>query len=51
MHKQVVQNVEDFLEPNKDLNRFFDRLKDANKKMFLVTNSPFHFVYNYYPIS
>lgn len=44
MHKQVVQNVSEFLEPNKDLTKFFDRLQAANKKMFLVTNSPFHFV-------
>ncbi|XP_068966778.1 5'-nucleotidase domain-containing protein 3 isoform X2 [Bombus flavifrons] len=44
MHGLVVQNVSEYLEQNKDLKRFFDRLKKANKKMFLVTNSPFHFV-------
>jgi len=45
MHKLVVENVSEYLELNKDLTRFFDRLRNANKKMFLVTNSPFHFVY------
>ncbi|KAG8035170.1 hypothetical protein G9C98_001660 [Cotesia typhae] len=44
MHQLVANNVSDYLEPNKDLTKFFDRLKAANKKMFLVTNSPFHFV-------
>ncbi|KAH0952330.1 hypothetical protein HN011_006241 [Eciton burchellii] len=44
MHKLVVENVSEYLELNKDLTRFFDRLRNANKKMFLVTNSPFHFV-------
>ncbi|CAL7943768.1 unnamed protein product [Xylocopa violacea] len=44
MHNMVVENVSEYLEQNKDLKRFFDRLKKANKKMFLVTNSPFHFV-------
>lgn len=44
MHGLVVKNVSEYLEQNRDLKRFFDRLKRANKKMFLVTNSPFHFV-------
>ncbi|XP_011504447.1 PREDICTED: 5'-nucleotidase domain-containing protein 3 [Ceratosolen solmsi marchali] len=44
MHKRVVQNVSEYLEQNKDLARFFNRLKDANKNMFLVTNSPYPFV-------
>lgn len=44
MHRMVVQNVSEYLEQNRDLKRFFDRLKEANKNMFLVTNSPFHFV-------
>ncbi|XP_012256131.1 5'-nucleotidase domain-containing protein 3 isoform X2 [Athalia rosae] len=44
MHQTVVQNVGYYLEENKDLRRFFDRLKSVDKKMFLVTNSPFHFV-------
>lgn len=45
MHQLVVENVSEYLEQNKDLRRFFERLQKANKKMFLVTNSPFHFVY------
>ncbi|KAL0126125.1 hypothetical protein PUN28_004919 [Cardiocondyla obscurior] len=44
MHQLVVENVSEYLEPNKDLRRFFDRLQKAGKKTFLVTNSPFHFV-------
>ncbi|XP_046476124.1 5'-nucleotidase domain-containing protein 3 isoform X1 [Neodiprion pinetum] len=44
MHQTVVKNVGDFLEKNKDMRKFFDRLKSIKKKMFLVTNSPFPFV-------
>ncbi|KAK0171450.1 hypothetical protein PV327_011287, partial [Microctonus hyperodae] len=44
MHQMVTNNVAEYLEPNKALSKFFDRLVSANKKMFLVTNSPFHFV-------
>ncbi|KYM90979.1 5'-nucleotidase domain-containing protein 3 [Atta colombica] len=46
MHRLVVENVSEYLEQNKDLRRFFDRLRNAGKKTFLVTNSPFHFVNN-----
>ncbi|XP_015601023.1 5'-nucleotidase domain-containing protein 3 isoform X3 [Cephus cinctus] len=44
MHQMVVNNVSEYLEQTKDLVKFFDRLKAADKRMFLVTNSPFHFV-------
>lgn len=44
MHRLVEENVSEYLEQNKDLRRFFERLRNVNKKMFLVTNSPFHFV-------
>lgn len=44
MHKIVTQNVDDYIVYNKDLRRFFDRLKAADKKLFLVTNSPYKFV-------
>ncbi|XP_017777855.1 PREDICTED: 5'-nucleotidase domain-containing protein 3 isoform X2 [Nicrophorus vespilloides] len=44
MHKIVSQNVSDYIEDNKDLRYFFDRLKSADKKLFLVTNSPYKFV-------
>lgn len=44
MHKIVSENVAEYIESNPNLRDFFDRLKNANKKMFLVTNSPYHFV-------
>ncbi|XP_044740983.1 5'-nucleotidase domain-containing protein 3 isoform X2 [Chrysoperla carnea] len=44
MHGIVTQNVAEYIEHNKDLRRFFDRLQTAGKKLFLVTNSPYHFV-------
>lgn len=44
MHKVVSENVADYIESNPYLRKFFDRLKSANKKLFLVTNSPYHFV-------
>jgi hypothetical protein len=44
MHRIVEQNVSDYLEQNKDIRKFFDRLVAAGKKLFLVTNSPYHFV-------
>lgn len=43
----VVKNVSEYLEQDVDLKRFFERLKKAKKNTFLVTNSPFHFVYVY----
>lgn len=44
MHKIVSENVADYIESNENLRTFFDRLKNAGKKMFLVTNSPYNFV-------
>lgn len=44
MHKIVSENVAEYIESNSNLRSFFDRLKTANKKLFLVTNSPYHFV-------
>lgn len=44
MHKVVAQNVSDYIEHNKELRDFFNRLKNADKKLFLVTNSPYKFV-------
>lgn len=43
MHKIVAQNVTEYIEAH-DLKPYFDRLKNANKKLFLVTNSPYPFV-------
>ncbi|KAJ8735697.1 hypothetical protein PYW07_007317 [Mythimna separata] len=44
MHKIVAQNVEEYIRPNADLRKYFQMLQDNDKKLFLVTNSPFHFV-------
>lgn len=44
MHKIVAQNVEEYIRPNKDLRKYFHMLQDCQKKLFLVTNSPYHFV-------
>lgn len=44
MHKIVGGNVEEYIKESKDMRLFFERLVNANKKLFLVTNSPFHFV-------
>ncbi|KAK7867636.1 hypothetical protein R5R35_014828 [Gryllus longicercus] len=44
MHGIVEKNVADYLEENKDIKNFFARLIAADKKLFLVTNSPYHFV-------
>ncbi|KAL1492968.1 hypothetical protein ABEB36_011123 [Hypothenemus hampei] len=44
MHKIVGQNVAEYIERNDKLRPFLDRLVNAGKKLFLVTNSPYHFV-------
>lgn len=44
MHKIVAQNVSDYIENNKEMRIFFERLKNSDKKLFLVTNSPYPFV-------
>lgn len=44
MHSIVQKRPEDYLEEDPQLKIFFDRLIRANKKLFLVTNSPFSFV-------
>jgi phage/plasmid-associated DNA primase len=44
MHEIVEQNISEYLEQNKYIRKFFDRLVAAGKKLFLVTNSPYHFV-------
>lgn len=44
MHKIVSQNVPEYIEQNKDLRNYFERLVQADKKLFLVTNSPYKFV-------
>ncbi|XP_072942562.1 5'-nucleotidase domain-containing protein 3 isoform X1 [Epargyreus clarus] len=44
MHKIVAQNVEEYIRPNADLKKYFQMLQQGDKKLFLVTNSPYHFV-------
>lgn len=44
MHDVVSKNVSEYIEKNVSLRPFFERLIGAGKKLFLVTNSPYHFV-------
>ncbi|CAK1602135.1 unnamed protein product [Parnassius mnemosyne] len=44
MHKIVAQNLEEYIRPNTDLKKYFKLLQENDKKLFLVTNSPYHFV-------
>ncbi|XP_065344327.1 5'-nucleotidase domain-containing protein 3 isoform X2 [Cloeon dipterum] len=44
MHKIVAENVTEYLECNPNIRRYFQHLAANGKKLFLVTNSPFHFV-------
>lgn len=44
MHNIVGNHVREYIKENTDMRMFFERLVNANKKLYLVTNSPFHFV-------
>lgn len=44
MHGIVSKNVKDFIEPNLNLRKLLERLTNADKQLFLVTNSPYNFV-------
>ena len=45
MHKMIDENlIPKYLEKHETLGLFLNRLKEHNKKMFLITNSPFKFV-------
>jgi len=54
LHKHIVQSIDDYLLPIKDqcsstsssiyIKEFLARLKQHNKNVFLITNSPFWFV-------
>lgn len=44
MHNIVSNNVTEYIDTNQNLRKFFERLIEAGKKLFLVTNSPYHFV-------
>lgn len=47
MHKIVGEHTKEYIKASPDMRKFFERLVNANKKLFLVTNSPFIFVYVY----
>jgi len=44
MHRIVGANISHYLKKEPNLELFFKRLKDSNKEIFIITNSPFHFV-------
>ncbi|XP_059482720.1 5'-nucleotidase domain-containing protein 3 isoform X1 [Neocloeon triangulifer] len=44
MHRVVADNVAQYLEHNPNIRDYFQYLAAHDKKLFLVTNSPFHFV-------
>jgi hypothetical protein len=44
MHNIVGNHVKEYIKETPEMRKFFERLMNANKKLFLVTNSPFHFV-------
>lgn len=44
MHNIVGEHVKEYIKASPDLRKFFEQLGNAGKKLFLVTNSPFHFV-------
>ncbi|KFM66561.1 5'-nucleotidase domain-containing protein 3, partial [Stegodyphus mimosarum] len=47
MHKMLDENtIDQYLEKHPSMSSFLHRLKNAGKKMFLITNSPFKFVDN-----
>lgn len=45
MHEIVSKDVSKYIESNEGLRLFIERLQNAGKKLFLVTNSPYNFVY------
>lgn len=45
IHKMLdAKTIDQYLEKNEMLPVFLNHLHENNKKMFLITNSPFHFV-------
>lgn len=44
MHRIVGRNISEYLIKDPDLVTFFQRLKENNKEIFIITNSPFYFV-------
>lgn len=44
MHSYVTKDVGKYIDKNVNLREYFKRLAQANKQLFLVTNSPYYFV-------
>ncbi|KAF2368224.1 HAD-superfamily hydrolase subfamily IG 5'-nucleotidase [Trinorchestia longiramus] len=44
MHRIVGANMGNYLKKEPNLEIFFNRIKEHGKKVFIITNSPFHFV-------
>ncbi|KAH8236184.1 hypothetical protein KR026_003237 [Drosophila bipectinata] len=44
MHGKVMLNTEKYIERNPKLVKYFEKLQQAGKNLFLVTNSPYSFV-------
>ncbi|CAL4131879.1 unnamed protein product [Meganyctiphanes norvegica] len=44
MHRIVTKDASNYLMKDPNLIKFFDRLKENGKELFLITNSPFRFV-------
>ncbi|KAI6652293.1 5'-nucleotidase domain-containing protein 3 [Oopsacas minuta] len=44
LHDAIINNVEKFIEKPSKITLLLERLKNAGKKTFLVTNSPFYFI-------
>lgn len=44
LHDAIISNVEKFIEKPSRITLLLERLKNAGKKTFLVTNSPFYFI-------
>ncbi|KAA0201849.1 hypothetical protein HAZT_HAZT000276 [Hyalella azteca] len=44
MHRIVAADIGNFLKKEPNLEIFFRRLKEHGKEVFIITNSPFHFV-------
>ena len=44
IHKAIMENPEEYLGKNPELPGFLDSIRDAGKRSFLLTNSPFAFV-------
>ncbi|XP_075219255.1 5' nucleotidase C isoform X2 [Lycorma delicatula] len=44
MHRELQKDIPHYLSKNAEIRVFFERLVNAKKKLFLVTNSPYNFV-------